>query len=46
MKAPSDWKVEISPIQLWVPYMNTRVTLPELPNGGTRPTGRADQFAG
>ena len=40
-KAPSDWKVEISPIQLWVPYMNTRVTLPELPNGGTRPTGRA-----
>jgi hypothetical protein len=40
-KDPSAWQVEIYPIQLWVPYMSTRVTLPESSTGGTRPSGRA-----
>ncbi len=35
---PADWQVEIRPIQLWVPHMSTKVTLPDLPN---RPNGTA-----
>jgi opacity protein-like surface antigen len=37
-KDPSAWKAEIRPIQLWVPHLSTRITLPDLPN---RPNGTA-----
>lgn len=37
-KDPSAWQVEIRPLQLWVPYMSTKITRPDLPD---RPNGTA-----
>jgi hypothetical protein len=37
-KDPSEWQVEIRPLQLWVSHLSTKVALPDLPD---RPNGTA-----